>query len=174
MPRRLETYLDLQRREVMQWISIYGSVAKEYRCPEMLSTEQIARFKEKVMRQVRCGSQALQDGNLRDFGAAGDVAPREVTAEQHRVQSTLEPQILSVVNAELRVLEAEAKAKAKAVVQSRKPTVRRLSRLSRFALNLRATSSEADLCDRSCAERPHQVWYVREPFSPTGVPDSCE
>ncbi|MBI1789595.1 MAG: hypothetical protein HYR60_18840 [Acidobacteria bacterium] len=93
-------------RDVRERIAIYKRVADEKRCPEMLSKAHLDRLRERIMTTVHTTCGAFRDQIERDCRVAGDANPLQIDASVQRIPF-IESAILDVVNAELRVLQAE-------------------------------------------------------------------
>ncbi len=107
--RRLERCKDALRRQVKERCAIQNAVAREYKCPEMLSKDELDRLEEQMNAWVANSVLGLQQCNSNEFFAAGTVSPSAAAAAQDRVAHEIPAQIVSVINAELGVLRAEGK-----------------------------------------------------------------
>jgi hypothetical protein len=118
--RAFEIYEDTLNREVRKKIGCYAKVARKWRSAEMLSKPRIDHLRKQIMTSVGAATGSLKGHIERDSRAAGDgTAPPN--AQRY---AQLEAQILTIVNAELRVLEAEGSLPSRAEVIAPEPTQR--------------------------------------------------
>jgi hypothetical protein len=109
-------YREFLEREVRQRIGLYAAVAREAGSSEMLSKGRIEEYRDRIMTTVGHCAAALKDHIERDARAAGDL-PESALPNEHRYLQ-LEVEILDVVNAELRPLEAEGKPAGRTEVET--------------------------------------------------------
>jgi hypothetical protein len=109
--RRLEILKEFASRKVRVQIKIYENVAKKYRCDDMLSTERLDRLREEIATSAKLECQSIKEMSERDCHAAGewDQSAIEALARHYPV---IAGHIEGVANTELRVLKAEAAARA--------------------------------------------------------------
>ncbi len=103
----MRIYRELWEREVLTRICFYATIARESANSEMLSKRCFAEYKQLVIASVVHSAAALKRNVERDVRAAGDMQESALPNVQRYVR--LQAEILDVVNAELRVLEAEGK-----------------------------------------------------------------
>ena len=140
----MRTYRALLEREVRERIGFYSAVAHESGNPEMLSKPRLEEYRDLIMISVKHAIGALMDQIERDATAAGDIL-KSVLPDQHRYVQ-LRAEILDVVNAELRVLEAEWKLAGRAetnVEMSQAFTIARLPEDARAPLDAPAATFKA-------------------------------
>jgi hypothetical protein len=120
----LRIYRELLELEARKRILYYALTARKPTGSEMLSKRRLTEFRERIMRHVKAALGALKDSVRQDACAAGDVSPSALPA-QHRYDQ-VQYEILNIVNAELRVLEAEGKLTihGEAVVEAGAPNKR--------------------------------------------------
>jgi hypothetical protein len=100
-------YRELLEREVRQRIGFYAAVAHESGNLEMLSKARLEEHRDRIMTSVGYATDTLKGDIERDVRAAGDRPESALPVGQRYIQ--LRAEIRDVVNAELRVLEAEGK-----------------------------------------------------------------
>jgi hypothetical protein len=108
--RRLEILKEFASRKVRVQIKIYESVAKKYRCDDMLSTERLDRLREEIATSVKFECQSVKEMSEHDCHAAGEWDPSAIEALA-RHYPVIAGHIEGVANTELRVLKAEAAAR---------------------------------------------------------------
>ena len=101
----VEIFRELQEREVRRHVRIYADVARTKRCPEMLSGALLEDLRRHLQSSIEGSCQHLQGRiNIRVMGGVDvTAAPLPGPEEFRQLQSCG----LDVINAELRVLEAE-------------------------------------------------------------------
>ena len=103
--KREEILMDVLTRQTKERIRIYGKVAEEESSSEMLAKPLLDNFREEIMTGVRFARMSLVDLNERDARAAGEYDHIAFEALRRQLESVIDPKLLSVVNAEMRVLE---------------------------------------------------------------------
>ena len=114
----LRIHREFLEREVRERIGFYAAAAHESRNLEMLSKSRLEEHGDRIMTSVGADTGALKGHIERDSRAAGDGTALP-NAQRY---AHLEAEILDIVNAELRVLEAEGNLPRWAEVVTQKPT----------------------------------------------------
>ena len=100
----LRAYRELLECEARERIGFYATVAHESGSSEMLSKRRLDEHRDRIMLSVGTAIGALKD----DLQRAANAAPSNLPALPHELRYThLRSEILHVVTAELRVLEAD-------------------------------------------------------------------
>jgi hypothetical protein len=102
----MRIYRELLERDVRERIGFYAALARDSGNPEMLSKRRLEEYRDRIMTTVRHALAGLKEHIERDARAAG-FPESALPTEQRYIQ--LRAEILDVVNAELRVIEAEGK-----------------------------------------------------------------
>jgi hypothetical protein len=108
-----ETFEELSARRVRKRIDFYKRVARASGCPEMFSKPRLEALRQLVVSTVASEAMCLRDHIARDASAAGDLSPTVLQALlDERLYDQYRARVLNIVNAELRVLEAEGNVPA--------------------------------------------------------------
>jgi hypothetical protein len=102
---REKIIVDILTRQITERIRIYGKVAEEESCSEMLAKSLLDKLREEIMTGVRFARISLVERNEQDARAAGQFDQVAFEASRRRLEVTIEPTLLSIVAAEFRVLE---------------------------------------------------------------------
>jgi hypothetical protein len=103
-----EIYEDLSARGVRKRIDFYKRVARVSGRPEIFSKPRLEMFRQLIVSTVANEAVGLRDHIARDASAAGDLSPSVLQALlDERLYDQYRSRVLNIVNAELRVLEAE-------------------------------------------------------------------
>jgi hypothetical protein len=98
---------ELLEREVRERISLYAAAARESGSSEMLLRRRLDEYRDLIMTTVGHATLGLKGRIEQDWRAAGELPESALPNERRYTQ--LQSEILNVVNAELRVLEADGK-----------------------------------------------------------------
>jgi hypothetical protein len=108
-----EIYEDLSARGVRKRIDFYKRVVLASGRAEMFSKLRLEAFRQLIVSTVAYEATGLRDHIARDASAAGDLSPSVLQALlDERLYDQYRARVLNIVNAELRVLEAEGNVPA--------------------------------------------------------------